>query len=66
MQHTSALLGPSTANDNPPAPAPFVEIVKLAGSPLTPCVSPGPYAVTNPDAIESTWNLYGDPICFYI
>lgn len=32
---TSALLGPSTAIERPPAPAPFVEIVNNAGSPVT-------------------------------
>lgn len=51
---TSALLGPSTAIESPPAPAPFVEIVKSAGSPVTPVTNPGPYAVTYPDEIEST------------
>ena len=35
-QEISALLGPSTAKDNPPAPAPLVEIVKFPGSPHTP------------------------------
>lgn len=45
-----------------PAPAPLVDIVKFAGSPLTPWVRPGPYAVTYPLLIESTWNLNGDPV----
>lgn len=58
---TSALLGPSTAMESPPAPAPLVEMVKRAGSPVTPATNPGPYAVTYPDEIESTWNLNGEP-----
>jgi hypothetical protein len=45
-----------------PAPAPFVEIVKFDGSPQTPCVRPGPYAVTYPLLSESTWNLNGEPV----
>jgi hypothetical protein len=45
-----------------PAPAPFVEIVKFDGSPHTPCVRPGPYAVTYPLLSESTWNLNGEPV----
>lgn len=45
-----------------PAPAPSVKMVKLDGSPLTPCMSPGPYAVMCPLVMESTWNLKGEPI----
>jgi len=48
-----------------PAPAPFVEIVKFDGSPQTPCVRPGPYAVTYPLLSESTWNLNGEPVQTY-
>lgn len=45
-QDISALLGPSTAKERPPAPAPFVDIMKFPGSPQTPYTKPGPYAVT--------------------
>lgn len=55
------MLGPSTAMESPPAPAPLVEMVKRAGSPVTPATNPDPYAVTYPDAMESTWNLNGEP-----
>lgn len=48
-----------------PAPAPFVYMVKSDGSPLTPCVSPGPYAVICPLEMESTWNLNGEPAIHY-
>ena len=42
IQLISALEGPSTAKAKPPAPAPFVEMTKLAESPQRPCVRPGP------------------------
>ena len=60
-QEISALLGPSTDNESPPAPASFVEMLKFPGSPHTPYIKPGPYAVTYPLANESTWNLNGEP-----
>ena len=41
-QDISALLGPSTASANPPAPAPLVLMTKPAGSPQMPCANPSP------------------------
>lgn len=45
-QEIVALPGPSIDSERPPGPTSFVEMLKFPGSPQTPYIKPGPYAVT--------------------
>ena len=60
----SAFDGPSTATESPPGPASLVLMVNVQFWSAAPWVKPGPYAVTLPVPVFSTWstkNLKGLP-----